>query len=209
MQEGGGAGRECPEFLAAGLALPFLGSLSATERKRERKRKRGVAGRWGEAWAGSGAGGGRGGGRRVGWGVDSLVGHLHHLLDDGVASRQEVLRVLLHFDGLEPLRHRAEGHPLGAAGAGQPDRHPAMGVTHLPVSGCSSQPAPGPQACRSLTWAIHPTALYLSFLLWATEKPSRVGFRETGWCVRSTRCLQLLLPPPPPPLATPPAITTK
>lgn len=67
------------------------------------------------------------GGEKVG--LDSLIGHLHHLLDGRVARRQEVLCVLLHLDGLEPLGHCAEGHPLGAAGAGKPDGHPETGVT--------------------------------------------------------------------------------
>ena len=51
---------------------------------------------------------------RRGWDLsaDSLVGHLHHLLDGRVAGRQEVLSVLLHLDGFQPLGHRAEGHTL-------------------------------------------------------------------------------------------------
>lgn len=58
-------------------------------------------------------GGGGGQGRRGPWAQpDSLVGHLHHLLDGSVAGRHEVLCVLLHLDGLQPLGHRAEGHPL-------------------------------------------------------------------------------------------------
>lgn len=68
---------------------------------------------------------GAGGGGWHGQSPNSLVGHLYHLLNGRVAGCQEVLCVLLHLDGLEPLGHGAEGHPLGAAGAGQPDGHSA------------------------------------------------------------------------------------
>ena len=74
-----------------GSALP----VKPLSPKRERESK-------GERW---------GGGEKVGE-PDSLIGHLHHLLDGGVAGRQEVLCVLLHLDGLEPLGHRAKGHAL-------------------------------------------------------------------------------------------------
>lgn len=56
---------------------------------------------------------------------DSLAGHLQHLLDGAVARGHEVLGVLVHLDGLEPLGHRAERDALGAAGAGQADGDPA------------------------------------------------------------------------------------
>lgn len=58
-------------------------------------------------------------------GQDSLAGHLQDLLDGAVARGHEGLGVLGHADGLQPLRDRAERDALGAAGAGQPDGHPA------------------------------------------------------------------------------------
>lgn len=77
---------------------------------------------------------GPGSGRAGGAGAHSLAAQLHHLLDGGVAGRQEELRVLLHSEGLQPLGHRAERRALGAAGAGQPDGHPATADTGLRVS---------------------------------------------------------------------------
>lgn len=77
---------------------------------------------------------GPGSGGAGGAGAHSLAAQLHHLLDGGVAGRQEELRVLLHSEGLQPLGHRAERRALGAAGAGQPDGHPATADTGLRVS---------------------------------------------------------------------------
>lgn len=56
---------------------------------------------------------------------DSLAGHLQDLLDSAVARGHEGLGVLGHPDGLQPLRDWAEWDTLRAAGAGQPDGHPA------------------------------------------------------------------------------------
>lgn len=57
--------------------------------------------------------------------TDSLAGHLQDLLNGAVARGHEVLCVLGHPDGFQPLGDRAEGNALGAAGAGQADGDPA------------------------------------------------------------------------------------
>lgn len=56
--------------------------------------------------------------------ADSLAAHLQDLLDGAVARGHEVLRVLGHADGLQPLGDGAEGDALRAAGAGQADGDP-------------------------------------------------------------------------------------
>lgn len=68
---------------------------------------------------------------RAPWGQygDSLGGHLQDLLDGAVARGHEVLCVLGHPDGLQPLGDGAEGDALRATGAGQADGHPEWGGT--------------------------------------------------------------------------------
>ena len=104
---------KCPGLLAASLVLPFLQSHSP-EREGKRKRRGAEQGRQREEWAVGEleAAWGLGEARWGGAGADSLVGHLCHLLEGAVAGHQEVLCVLLHPDGLQPLGHRAEGHAL-------------------------------------------------------------------------------------------------
>lgn len=48
-----------------------------------------------------------------------LVLHLQDLVHRDDPGPAEVLAVLAHLDGLQPLRHRPEGGTVGAAGAGQ------------------------------------------------------------------------------------------
>ena len=178
-----------------GSALPAK-PLSRREKEREREEGASRAGREtrGRVGGPEAAGpwrGGRGGAveRRVGGrapgrpgsggaggaGAHSLAAQLHHLLDGGVAGRQEELRVLLHSEGLQPLGHRAERRALGAAGAGQPDGHPATADTGLRVS---------------------PPAAPPGFLIWATGTPGQEALQETApWQVGSTPRPRLLPPP--------------
>lgn len=58
---------------------------------------------------------------------DSLAGHLQDLLDGAVTRGHEVLRVLGHPDGLQPLGDGAEGDTLRATCAGQADGDPGKG----------------------------------------------------------------------------------
>lgn len=54
-----------------------------------------------------------------------LVLHLEDLVHGDHTGAVEVLAVLAHLDGLQPLGHRPEGGPVGAAGAGQADGYAA------------------------------------------------------------------------------------
>lgn len=133
----------------------------------------------------------------------SLVGHLHHLLDGGVAGRHEVLCVLLHLDGLQPLRYCAEGHPLRAAGAGQPDGHPATGTTHLRVRGCSTQPSLG---LRLLNLGNSPSCPVPQFSHLSNGKASQVGSGRQREHSVSLSVYSYCWPLPP--MTTPPPIPT-
>lgn len=55
----------------------------------------------------------------------SLVLHLQDLVHGDDPSAGEVLTVLTHLDGLQPLRHRPEGGTIRATGAGQADGYAA------------------------------------------------------------------------------------
>lgn len=79
---------------------------------------------------------------------DSLRGHLQDLLDGAVARGHEVLGVLGHADGLQPLGHRAEGDALGAAGAGQADGDPAGGRGGVRDPAGTVQPRDGEEMRR-------------------------------------------------------------
>ena len=50
-----------------------------------------------------------------------LVLHLQDLVHSYDPGTAEVLTVLTHFNGLQPLRHRSEGGTVRAAGAGEAD----------------------------------------------------------------------------------------
>ncbi len=54
-----------------------------------------------------------------------LVLHLQNLVHGDDPGAGEVLTVLTHLDGLQPLRHRPEGGTVRAAGAGQADGYAA------------------------------------------------------------------------------------
>lgn len=54
-----------------------------------------------------------------------LVLHLQDLVHGDDPSAGEVLTVLTHLDGLQPLRHRPEGGTIRTAGAGQADGYAA------------------------------------------------------------------------------------
>lgn len=54
-----------------------------------------------------------------------LVLHLQDLVHSDDPSTAEVLTVLTHFNGLQPLRHRPEGGTVRATGAGQANGYTA------------------------------------------------------------------------------------
>lgn len=54
-----------------------------------------------------------------------LILHLQDLLHGDHPSAGEVLTVLTHLDGFQPLRHRPEGGTVRAAGAGKADGYAA------------------------------------------------------------------------------------
>lgn len=54
-----------------------------------------------------------------------LILHLQDLVHGDDPSAVEVVTVLAHLDGLQPLRHRPEGGTIRATGAGQADGYTA------------------------------------------------------------------------------------
>lgn len=54
-----------------------------------------------------------------------LILHLQDMVHGDDPSAGEVLAVLAHLDGLQPLRHRSEGGTVWTAGAGQTDGYTA------------------------------------------------------------------------------------
>lgn len=56
----------------------------------------------------------------------SLVLHLQDVVHGDDPGADEVLAVLTHLDGLQPLGHRPERGTVGAAGTGQADGHAAQ-----------------------------------------------------------------------------------